>query len=66
MPFINGLGKPAGVRCVQLTAEGLCALFGLAERPAVCTSLRPSTEMCGSSQAHAIAWLSALERSTAP
>jgi len=51
---------------VQLSDDGLCALFGQPERPAVCSSLRPSLEMCGTSQAHAIAWLSALERSTAP
>ena len=66
MPFVNGLGKPAGVRCVQLSDDGLCALFGQPERPAVCSSLRPSLEMCGTSQAHAVAWLSALERATAP
>jgi hypothetical protein len=45
MPFANGLGKPAGVRCVQLSDDGLCALFGRPERPAVCSSLRPSLEM---------------------
>jgi hypothetical protein len=32
----------------------------------VCTSLRPSSEMCGESREQAIAWLSALERDTAP
>ncbi|HEX2642113.1 MAG TPA: YkgJ family cysteine cluster protein, partial [Thermoanaerobaculia bacterium] len=26
-------GKPAGVRCVQLTADNLCLIFGLPERP---------------------------------
>lgn len=66
MPFANGLGKPAGVRCVQLSDDSLCALFGQPERPTVCVSLRPSLEMCGASQAHAVAWLGALERATAP
>ncbi|MBS7673106.1 YkgJ family cysteine cluster protein, partial [Vibrio cholerae] len=29
-------GKPAGVRCVHLSAEQLCQLFGQPQRPAVC------------------------------
>jgi len=59
-------GKPAGVRCVQLTADHRCRLFGLPERPAVCTALRPGEEMCGTSFAHAMAYLEELERLTAP
>jgi len=59
-------GKPAGVRCVQLTADSCCLLFGHPERPAVCLSLRPSPEMCGDSAAQALAHLAALERATEP
>ncbi|MBP6514406.1 MAG: YkgJ family cysteine cluster protein [Steroidobacteraceae bacterium] len=59
-------GKPAGVPCVQLTADYRCALFGLPERPAFCASLKPSAEMCGDSREHAITWLADLERLTAP
>lgn len=66
MPFTDGVGKPAGVACVQLTAEAACALFGLPQRPAVCASLRPSAEMCGDTRDQAIAWLTVLERDTAP
>jgi hypothetical protein len=66
MPFIDGLGKAAGVACVQLTADMRCALFGLPQRPAVCASLRPSAEMCGETRADAIAWLTQLDRDTAP
>ncbi|OYT98669.1 MAG: zinc/iron-chelating domain-containing protein [Burkholderiales bacterium PBB1] len=66
MPFIDGLGKAAGVPCIQLTADLRCALFGLPQRPAVCTSLRPSAEMCGETREHAIAWLTKLDRDTAP
>lgn len=40
-------GKPAGVRCVQLSADNRCAIFGDPRRPAVCASLRASVEMCG-------------------
>lgn len=59
-------GKPAGVRCVQLTEDNRCKLFGKAERPEVCARLRPSEEMCGASADDAFAWLTALELATAP
>jgi Fe-S-cluster containining protein len=59
-------GKPAGVRCVQLDAENRCLLFGLPERPAVCVSLRPEPDMCGSSREQALATLAAWELSTQP
>jgi hypothetical protein len=59
-------GKPAGVRCVQLTAGNLCALFGRPERPAVCSGLHPLPEMCGASAAEALAYLDGLERLTMP
>jgi hypothetical protein len=57
-------GKPAGVRCVQLTSDNRCRLFGLPERPAVCVRLRPEPEMCGASRAGALAYLTALELAT--
>ena len=60
------LGKPAGVRCVQLDATERCALFGNPARPAVCASLQPSPAMCGADRGHAMRWLARLERSTAP
>ena len=57
-------GKPAGVRCVQLTDDNRCRLFGMPERPAVCSSLRPSEEMCGDSRDEALEWLANLESLT--
>lgn len=57
-------GKPAGVRCVQLTADNRCALFGDPRRPAVCGALRPEPAMCGGDRAHALAYLAALETAT--
>ena len=54
-------GKPAGVRCVQLTDDNLCMLFGLPERPAVCVRLTPSAEMCGESAEEALIYLHILE-----
>lgn len=58
-------GKPAGVRCVQLTDDNKCKLFGKKERPAVCVSFKPSEEMCGNSDDYAFAFLEKLEADTA-
>ena len=58
-------GKPAGVPCVQLDETFQCRLFGLPERPAVCTSLQPSPDMCGSDREYAMEFLQRLERLTA-
>jgi hypothetical protein len=59
-------GKPAGVRCGQLTEDYLCSLYGQPNRPQVCISLRPSSEMCGQTAREAFVWLAELERITAP
>jgi Fe-S-cluster containining protein len=59
-------GKPAGVRCVQLTEDNRCKLFGLPERPQVCVNLRPMREMCGDSADEAFAYLAMLEEATKP
>jgi Fe-S-cluster containining protein len=58
-------GKPAGMRCVQLTDDNRCAIFGRPERPAVCRNLRAEPAMCGADRAHAMAWLARLEAATA-
>lgn len=59
-------GKPAGVRCAQLDADGRCLLFGRRERPAFCASLKPRPSMCGSSAMDAMRILSDLEEATRP
>ncbi len=59
-------GKRAGVRCVHLTADYRCAIYGHTDRPAVCAALRPGAEMCGSSRGEALAYLAGLEALTAP
>ena len=59
-------GKPAGVRCVQLTDDDRCLLFGQPERPKVCVELRPTEEMCGATREDAYAFLNRLERTTRP
>ncbi len=58
------LGKPAGVRCVQLLEDNRCAIFGQPERPAFCAGLKPDIEMCGPDQTYALRWLGDLERAT--
>ncbi len=62
MPY----GKPAGVRCVQLTPDSRCQLFGQPDRPAVCVSLQASREMCRGGASEAYACLAQLERATRP
>jgi len=59
-------GKPAGVRCVQLTDDNKCKLFGKPERPDVCSNLKPSLEMCGTDNLQAYSYLEVLEKSTKP
>ncbi len=59
-------GKPAGVRCVQLTDDNRCKLYGKPERPAVCSRLQPSREMCGETTDDAMRYLTELERMTTP
>jgi hypothetical protein len=62
MPY----GKPAGVRCAQLTPDLRCAVFGLPVRPACCSGLEPSTEMCGAGAEEAMQGLLLLEAATRP
>lgn len=57
-------GKPAGVRCAQLTDDNRCRLFGHPDRPPVCRSLRPTAEMCGNSAEEANRYLMWLEMIT--
>jgi hypothetical protein len=58
-------GKPAGVRCIQLTEDNRCAIFGKPERPKVCGALRPEAAMCGPDRHQALEWLRKLEQATA-
>ncbi|HEX2532042.1 MAG TPA: YkgJ family cysteine cluster protein [Burkholderiaceae bacterium] len=58
------MGKPAGVRCIQLDDDNRCRIFGSPERPAVCRSLKSSAEMCGATRGDALRYLAQLERLT--
>jgi hypothetical protein len=57
-------GKPAGVRCIQLTDDNKCKIFGTKERPMVCGSLKPSKEMCKTNASEAYHYLAELEELT--
>lgn len=57
-------GKPAGVRCIQLTEDNKCKIFGQSDRPTVCSSLKASKEMCGDSSKEAYFYLEYLEKAT--
>jgi uncharacterized protein len=59
-------GKPAGTRCLHLTPDNRCDLFGKPERPLVCRRLRPTEEMCGQSREEALRYLTWLEHATSP
>ena len=59
-------GKPAGVRCIQLSKDNRCLIFASNQRPAVCGSLQPSEEMCGSSAGDAMQRLTEWEQDTRP
>ncbi|UAN30555.1 YkgJ family cysteine cluster protein [Enterobacter sp. JBIWA005] len=59
-------GKPANTRCVQLSENNLCKIFGSPLRPKVCSGLQPTAEMCGSTREEAMTYLLELEALTAP
>lgn len=65
-PSISSLNKPAGVPCIHLDVDFRCTIFGQPERPACCSGLQPSLEMCGENRDQALAWLAILEKTTAP
>ena len=58
-------GKPAGIRCGQLTENNRCRLYGKPGRPSVCLSYQATEEYCGATREEALLALSELEHSTA-
>tara|TARA_B100002019_G_scaffold180248_1_gene155636 strand:+ start:864 stop:1139 length:276 start_codon:yes stop_codon:yes gene_type:complete len=57
-------GKPAGVRCINLTKNNLCSLFGTSQRPDVCNNFKPDFEICSKGSKNALEQLIFLEKST--
>ncbi|ALH99724.1 YkgJ family cysteine cluster protein [Pseudomonas sp. FW306-02-F02-AA] len=58
-------GKAAGERCVQLSVDNLCRIFGEPERPAVCGAFQADVEVCGNSREEAIKLIGWWEQMTA-
>jgi Fe-S-cluster containining protein len=58
-------GKPAGERCIHLSVDYLCALFGAPGRPPVCSQFQAEASVCGSNREEAISLLGWLEQATA-
>jgi Fe-S-cluster containining protein len=59
-------GKPAGVRCIQLTADNQCGIYTDHRRPAVCASFPAKADHCGTGTEEALLLLGELERMTEP
>jgi len=59
-------GKPARVRCIQLTSDRKCALFGRPERPAVCSDFTADLSVCGHDRITALRLLDELEKQSSP
>ncbi len=57
-------GKKAGERCIQLDERNLCKLFGDSSRPKVCSDFSATFDVCGSTNAQALALITELEELT--
>lgn len=57
-------GKPAGVRCLHLSADNLCEIFNHPERPKVCEQFQADPWVCGETTEQALILLTELEQLT--
>ena len=57
-------GKAAGERCVQLSDDNSCLIFGSPDRPAVCSDFEASLDGCGDSNEEALWLITNLESQT--
>ncbi len=55
-------GKKSGERCLHLTEENKCELFGKPERPPVCLGFKAEELFCGKNREEAMSILSELEK----
>lgn len=58
------VGKPAGVRCVQLDQNNRCLLFGDPRRPQVCLEFAAEPAICGKHRDTALQNLAWIEEAT--
>lgn len=54
-------GKPAMTKCIHLTSEMLCAIWGSPERPLVCHQSKADAIFCGENYQDAVKIFSNLE-----
>jgi hypothetical protein len=54
------------MRCVNLTKDQKCAVWGSPAYPAVCRGFKPGPDVCGKDREQALGLLAAMERSTRP
>ena len=59
-------GKPAGVRCFNLSDENLCLIFGHPDRPQLCDSFKAGLDVCGTTREQALRLITIMEVETAP
>src|SRR3972149_4651230 len=61
--FIPGMpdGKSAGTRCIHLTEDYRCSIFGSSDRPKVCRQFKAEEIICGKNREDAIKNLALLE-----
>jgi Fe-S-cluster containining protein len=57
-------GKQAGIRCMQLTADNICKIYGMTDRPDVCVTYQATEEFCGKNRRDALRLLYELEKNT--
>ncbi|WP_460044408.1 YkgJ family cysteine cluster protein [Pseudomonas sp. S2_H01] len=57
-------GKLAGERCLHLSVDMLCDIFGRPDRPLVCSQFVADPEVCGGSSEEAIRILGWWEQAT--
>ena len=58
-------GKPAGIRCIHLSADYRCLIFDDPGRPKVCAQFKAEPEVCGTSREEAMVLLGDLEQGSA-
>ena len=57
-------GKAAGERCIQLSVDNLCMIFGREDRPAVCGEFDATPDVCGTTNDEAMWLITSLEQTT--
>lgn len=55
-------GKPAGIRCIHLSADYRCLIFDDPTRPVVCERFKAEEDICGTSREEAMILLGDLEK----